>query len=122
MASTVAPAGVSAQRSMPSGTPSLSLSSGQPVASTVAPAGVFAHLSSPSNTLSPSESVGQPRTSTVAPVGVLGQASFLSGTPSRSVSLGGRGGPFSWKSANPAENTMLVRRVDANDARDVGVM
>src|SRR3989475_3247238 len=55
---------------MPSGTPSASLSTGQPVASTCAPAGVPGHLSIPSGTPSRSESMGQPFESTAAPAGV----------------------------------------------------
>src|SRR6266404_8431197 len=87
-ASTVAPRGVSEQRSRPSGIPSPSLSLGHPRASTSTPGGVSGHLSRPSGMLSPSESCEQPRTSTAAPATVLGQRSTPSGTPSLSLSLG----------------------------------
>src|SRR2546425_217883 len=84
---------------MPSGTPSASLSTGQPVASTCAPAGVPGHLSIPSGTPSRSESMGQPFESTAAPAGVSGQASLLSGTPSWSESLDGAP---RWNTESPA--------------------
>src|SRR2546428_14038252 len=84
---------------MPSGTPSASLSTGQPVASTCAPAGVPGHLSIPSGTPSRSESMGQPFESTAAPAGASGQASLLSGTPPWAESLDG--GPR-WNTESPA--------------------
>src|SRR5438034_6887211 len=66
------PLGVLGHLSRLSGTPSLSLSAGQPVASTGVPGTVSGQRSIPSNTLSPSESEGQPFASTVAPAGVSG--------------------------------------------------
>ena len=87
-ASTVAPLGVSEQRSSPSGMASPSLSRGQPVGSTSTPDSVSGQRSRPSAMLSPSESRVQPVALTSAPGAVLAQRSTPSGTPSASLSLG----------------------------------
>src|SRR3989442_551621 len=60
------------------------------LASTCAPAGVSGHLSRPSGTPSLSVSMGQPRSSTLAPTGVSGHLSLESTTPSWSESFTGR--------------------------------
>src|SRR5213080_5287990 len=96
---------------MPSGTPSASLSVGQPVASTCAPVGVPGHLSIPSYTPAWSESMGQPFESTAAPAGVSGQASFASGTPSWSESLDG---VPRWNTESPAVATQCVAVLGPN--------
>src|SRR6185312_17508968 len=57
-----------------------------PAASTVAPGGVLAHRSMPLGTPSPSLSAGQPNSSTCAPAGVAAQRSRLFRTPSASLS------------------------------------
>src|SRR6185437_8860546 len=89
---------------MPSGTPSLSVSTGQPTASTTAPRGVLGHLSMPSVTPSLSESIGQPTVSTAAPAGVLGHLSYLSAMPSPSESLRWIALP-AWKNDIPKDAT-----------------
>ena len=63
-----------------------SLSRVQPAASTVAPGGVLAHRSIPLGTPSASLSPGQPNSSTCAPAGVAAQRSRLFRTPSASLS------------------------------------
>src|SRR6266480_2178395 len=110
------PLGVLGHLSRLSGTPSLSLSAGQPVASTGVPGTVSGQRSIPSNTLSPSESEGQPFASTVAPAGVSGHLSMPSQPPSWSESVGqpslstspGRLRLSDWKKATPADPTKCV--------------
>ena len=88
LALTLRPIGVLGHWSIPSATPSLSLSTGQPFVSTIAPFGVPSHASRPSKMPSPSVSSGQPLASTLAPLGVFGQVSMPSATPSPSLSIG----------------------------------